>query len=132
MSAQVIDWIASRTYRMVARTPGHEPTTLFVGISRPFRLSDAEIAQRPNSLGCACLIQTGAPATRRTVVSRDELEALFLGILAIDLFLEQMSRKFDLVTEDGRPFSIESDGLLHGTVGVQFAKLRESQKMQET
>lgn len=98
---------------------------ILVGISRPFKLTDAEIAGGVTSLGYGCVIQTGADFTRRTVVAGDELEALLLGLLSIDLYLEEVSGRYGLITEDGRQFSIESDGLLRGPIGTGFAQCQK-------
>src|SRR4051812_21516819 len=119
MADEDIIWLAQRCYLV------RDGERVVAALSSPRKLEIHERTLKSDADAFGCLVQTGASFTRRFVYGRDALEALFHGLLSLERFLIEASRKHQLVDEDGRPFNPDDDGLLMGPIGKEY--IREMQ-----
>jgi hypothetical protein len=123
-----VAWIATRTYR-IRRADANDWETLFVGIEAPRKLQPSERIITGEMSEYGCLIQVGSDRTRHFALGRDALQALFSGILAIEIGLTIMSSMHLVTNLDGTAFDIKREGFLLGSFGSAY--LSELNKFRE-
>jgi hypothetical protein len=112
-------WIATRTYR-IRRVDANDWETLFVGIEAPRKLQPSERIITGEMSEYGCLIQIGPDRTRHFALGRDALQALFSGILAIEIGLTTMSSMHLVANLDGTAFDIKQEGFLLGSLATAY------------
>lgn len=127
MEKNGVVWIASRNYRAKRRDVPDAPwRDIYVAISMPRKLSEAERPIDSDAANYGCTVQVGAEFTRHIVAAGDALGALFHGILAIDAFLMNVSKEQDLQDENGENFDANVSGLLFGPIAREYSKNHKS------
>lgn len=115
------EWLAERTY-FSGSTEAAETRPVVVAIGPPRKLKANERPVDSPAFAYGCTIQTGSEFTKRVVGGRDAMEALFHGLLSIDMFLVTLSRKGPLTDGDGKGFVPSADGLLSGPMGKEYLR----------